>query len=216
MNEYRLLLKYPTRQRPTQFVETLGEYYSKLARPDLAEVVVTCDNDDRTMQQYRDIPYIHYGDHKTKVQAINADVDKAASPWDIVLLVSDDMIPQVHGFDDIIRRAMAQHYADTDGELWFYDGRQDRINTIQCVGRKRYDHLGYLYHPAYTSLWCDNEATDVGLRDGKLAFIRECIIKNESPDWGGRQKSDILYRRNNKFYKSDRKIYEDRKAKGFP
>jgi hypothetical protein len=212
---YRLLLKYPTRARPEQFVETLNEYVFKLDRPDLAEVVISCDIDDSTMAQYGHMTSIHYGRNRTKVQAINADIDKAQSEWDILLLVSDDMIPQVQGYDTKIREQFAKHHPDTDGELWLYDGRQDRINTIQCLGRKRYDHLGYIYHPAYTSLWCDNEATDVGLRDGKLTFVQECIIKNESPDWGGNQRGDELYRRNNKFYHADRRVYEQRKRKGF-
>jgi hypothetical protein len=211
----RLLLKYPTRARPAQFVETLNEYVMKLDRPDLCEVIISCDIDDVTMTQYSHMTAIHYGRNKSKVQAINADMDKARTEWDIVLLVSDDMIPQVKGYDTKIREAFAHNYPDTDGELWLYDGRQTRINTIQCLGRKRYEHLGYIYHPAYTSLWCDNEATEVGLRDGKLTFVQECIIKNESPDWGGNQQGDDLYRKNNRYYHSDRRIYEQRKRKGF-
>jgi hypothetical protein len=214
--KYRLLLKYPTRGRPKQFEETRAMYIGMLDEPDLAEMLVTCDHDDHTMRPYRHNSGVHYGGNHTKIQAINADIGKAQRPWDIVLLVSDDMIPQVKGYDTCIREAMAKNYPDTDGDLWFFDGRQRAINTIQCMGRKRYDTIGHLYHPAYTSLWCDNEATDVGLRDGKLAFIDECIIKNESPDWGGNQKRDRLYLRNNSFYKSDRAIYERRKAQGFP
>lgn len=213
---YRLLLKYPTRGRPKQFEQTAAIYLTLLDAPDLAEIVVTCDHDDQTMRPYRNTAGIHYGGNHSKVQAINADMDKAVQPWDIVLLVSDDMIPQVKGYDTRIREAMARNHPDTDGELWFFDGRQKAINTIQCIGRKRYDALGHIYHPAYTSLWCDNEATDVGLRDGKLTFIDDCIIKNESPDWGGVQKSDRLYARNNGFYKTDRAIYERRKLQGFP
>lgn len=221
----RLLIKYPSRGRKAQFIQTLNIYASRLARPDLCHILVTADNDDAAMKTPAVLSAIescgvsasiHYGPNKSKIEAINADMNKAPEPWDIVLLASDDMIPQIDGYDDAIRLAMRENYPHTQGALWWWDGRQDRINTIQCLGRLEYARLGYLYHPAYLSLWCDNEATDVGLRDGKLMFINRCIIRNESPDWGGNQKRDKLYQRNNRLYNIDRKTYESRKALGFP
>ena len=220
-----LLIKYPTRARPKQFIETLGIYASKLARPDLCHILISADLDDRTMRRPDVLAAIngcgvsasiHYGPNKSKIEAVNANMDQAPDPWDIVLLASDDMIPQEHGYDEAIRIAMRENFPHTDGALWWWDGRQDRINTIQCIGRLEYERLGYIYHPDYLSLWCDNEATDVGLRYKKLIYTGRCIIRNESPDWGGKQKRDELYRRNNKLYNVDRKTYESRKALGFP
>ena len=216
----RLLIKYPTRQRPAQFIATLHEYVSKLAAPDLCHIAVSADITDPTMRQpnvlqaIRDCPVsieINYGRNTSKIQAINADMDKAGT-WDIVLLASDDMIPQFVGYDNAIREA----FKNDPGAIWMWDGRQDRINTIQCLSRGEYERLGYIYHPSYRSLWCDNEATDVGLRDGRLTKVPGLIIKNESPDWGGNQKQDKLYRVNNSWYDKDQKNYERRKVAGFP
>jgi len=220
----RLLIKYPSRQRPDQFVKTLNTYASMVDRPDLCEIIVSADTSDISMHRrvvteaIERCPVkcsIHYGHSRCKVEAINADMEMA-EPWDIVLLASDDMIPQVQGYDNAIQLSMQENYPDTGGGLWWYDGRQKDINTIQCLGRKEYGRLGYLYHPDYKSLWCDNEATDVGRRDNTLRFIDRCIIRNESPDWGGNQKRDPLYRRNNSFYHIDQKTYERRKALNFP
>jgi hypothetical protein len=216
----RLLIKYPSRQRPQQFIETLRAYVANLDSPELCEVIVSVDVNDPTMQRpevrsaIANCPVkcsIHYGRNTSKVQAINADIERAG-PWDIVLLASDDMIPQVKGYDTLIRGA----FLSNPCAIWMWDGRQDRINTIQCLSRAEYDRLGYLYHPSYRSLWCDNEATDVGLRDGRLAKVPGLIIKNESPDWGGNQKQDKLYRVNNSWYQKDQMNYERRKAAGFP
>lgn len=221
----RLLIKYPSRQRPQVFVETFDAYCRNLARPDLCEIIVAADNDDRTMRgdgvlsAINSAPCaasIHYGRHRTKIEAINSFMDSPTKPWDIVLLASDDMIPCEHGYDDSIRDAMQQHYPDTMGALWWPDGKVDSINTIQCLGRALYDSWGYIYHPAYRSLWCDNEATDVGLRDGTLRRMDRTIIRNESPDWGGSHSRDQLYRRNNRLFSIDKATYERRKAKGFP
>lgn len=223
--EYKLLIRYPSRQRPAQFIETLGIYCSMLDRPDLCEIIVTADADDTMMyrssvkQAVKDcapckLP-IQYGRGRGKIDAINRDIEKAG-PWDIVLLASDDMIVQEKGYDTIIREQMARNYPDTDGALWFWDGRQTRINTIECVGRKRYDQFGYLYHPSYKSLWSDNESSEIGLRDGKLTYIDRCIIKNESPDWQGSQVRDSLYKRNNQWFRHDEQNYKRRKALNFP
>lgn len=221
----RLLIKYPSRQRPHVFVETLAAYHGNLARPDLCEIIVAADTDDRTMRSgavtsaVAAAPCaasIHYGRHRNKVEAINSFIDSATRPWDIVLLASDDMIPCERGYDDLIRDAMAEHYPDTMGALWWPDGRVTEINTIQCLGRRLYEAQGSIYHPAYRSLWCDNEATDVGTRDGTLKRMDRTIIRNESPDWGGTHERDSLYRRNNRLFSIDRHTYQQRKAKGFP
>ena len=77
------------------------------ARPDLIGVVVSCDVDDATMTGH-DIQQqlfsvirrfawnaLYYGGSTTKIEACNADVGKVDYPWDIIVLVSDDMIPEV-------------------------------------------------------------------------------------------------------------------------
>ena len=86
-------------------------------------------------------------------------------------------------------------------------------------GRAYYDSLGYIYHPSYKSLFCDNEQTEVGLRDGKLVKVDVELFKKMSPDWRNRGthiRTDELYRRNNRLYVTDKKNYESRKALGFP
>ena len=101
-----------------------------------------------------------FGDSKTKIEACNADIKDV--DFDIVLLASDDMVPQVRGYDTIIKEAMEDYFPNTDGVLWFNDGYQSRaMNTLCILGKKYYDRFGYIYHPDYISLWCDNEFTVV-------------------------------------------------------
>lgn len=217
----KLLIKYPTRERPKQFAKTLHAYRTMLDDIPNTRILVTVDADDRTMFSARDLKWpdtgepieigIHHG--RGKIKAINHGVP--ADGWDILLLASDDMMPQLHGYDNAIRLAFGSYFPDTDGALWIADGRQDRICTIVCVGRKYYERDEYLYHPSYKSLWCDNEWTEVAEARGKLVKLPS-IIRNESPDWGGNQKNDELYRRNNRYYPVDERNYMRRKAAGFP
>ena len=222
----KILIKYPTRSRPDQFVKTLHLYHSMLADKVNTRILVTVDANDRTMWDFWkregkdplvypdtrepiDFGTPHFG--TGKIKAINHDMNKSGE-WDIALLASDDMIPQMAGYDDLIREAFNDNL---DRFLWIADGRQDRIPTIACMGRTYFDRFGYLYHPSYQSLWCDNEQGDVAERD-EVVIKAPCWIRNESPDWGGSQKNDALYRKNNGWYKVDRRNYERRKAQGFP
>ena len=75
------------------------------------------------------------GASKTKIEAVNADIDRVGG-WDVLLVISDDMFCRRKGWDSLIIQNMNTHFPDTDGSLWFYDGSQRKINTIPCLGRK--------------------------------------------------------------------------------
>jgi hypothetical protein len=46
------------------------------------------------------------------------------------MLASDDMIPVVSGYDQIIRNDMYENFKNTDGVLWYNDGGQTIITTL--------------------------------------------------------------------------------------
>jgi hypothetical protein len=225
----KLLIHYPTRSRAEQFISTLSKYVSLLSGKHEVQIVASADEDDASMRQAEvfstkisllltEIGSIHYGNSKSKIEACNADMD-VCPDWDIVLLASDDMIPQVQDYDDIIIQAMQQHFPDTDGALWFNDGTdatKKGLNTLSILGRKYYERFGYIYHPDYKSYFCDNEHTEVAQQLGKLQYIDQVIIKHEHPVWGGNfDKNDKLYKQNDKHWKHDKALFEKRKKVNF-
>ena len=220
----RILLKCPTRSRPAQFVRVLNQYISLANRPDLLGVCVTCDLDDATMTadsvqyQIKNITYktawseIYYGNSKTKIEAVNADIASVPWEWDMVVLVSDDMVPQIKGYDEVLRSHMT---ADKDGILWVNDGTQGKnLNTISIMGRKMYDSFGYIYHPAYKSLFCDTEFTDLCTSSlaSKTTYIPTVLIRHEHPGTGFSQKYDQLYAKNQTYWSADMNTYIARKT----
>lgn len=212
----RILLKYPTRSRPELFKSTLTKYIETASQP--LRVVVTIDRPDLTMNNAKMLDWMaergveyHVGDSTTKIQAINADIPPAG--WDILALASDDHLPVKEGWDDVIRSVMPE---DLDALVWTKDIRQSKICLMPFIGKTYYDRFGYIYHPSYVSLWCDNEQTDVARLLGKLVYHDEELFRNESADWGGSVPMDRLYRKNNGYYRLDGRNYERRKAKGFP
>jgi hypothetical protein len=220
----KLLIKFPTRGRPDKFFNVLDLYINKAQNLDKIAFLITLDTDDITMnnssvvsrlKQYQSKVKLLYffGDSKTKIQAINADLEKV-SGWDILLLASDDMIPVVQGYDYIIRKDMNDHFRDFDGVLWYNDGGQNNINTLSILGKKYYDRFGYIYHPDYISLWCDNEFTEVSKKLNKVYQSEQVIIEHQHPVY---QKTnyDSLYVKNESYYNIDQQTYKRRESKNF-
>ena len=217
-----ILLKCPTRSRPKQVIETLRSYVQLANQPNRLGVCVSCDTDDESMHDLN-VEYhitklpvawvrIFYNDNKSKIQAVNADMDKIDWKWDIVILVSDDMIPKVKGYDDRIREKMP---LSTDAIVWINDGTQgNTLNTLSIMGRTMYDSFGYIYHPSYKSLFCDTEFTDLckGSLVSKCAYIDDILNQHEHPGTGFPQKQDTLYQKNQQYWSQDMETYISRKT----
>lgn len=217
----KLLIKFPTRNRKEQFFSTFNKYQEFIVE-DTTKFSITIDEDDKTMNNDEVIneitSYVNtevtIGNSVSKVDAINRDID-VNSDWDIILLASDDMIPQIKGFDKIINTLMSTTYPDTDGILFFNDGfQQDKLNTLCILGKKYYQRFGYIYQPEYKSTWCDNEFMKVGNILKKQTYFPMTIIKHEHPDWGY-GKHDVIHNKNFKDLDFDRNLYYFREKNNF-
>jgi len=217
----KILYKYPSRNRWRWFRETLEIYYAMMSENCDFQFLITLDDDDKNMLvpevreflDYQPNLIYKFGKSKTKIEACNADMN-LVSDWDILVLVSDDMIPVVQDFDKIIVGGMEKHFPDTDGVLHFNDGflGKDRTATLSIMGRKMYERFGYVYYPAYKSFFCDNEFTEVVRKLEKIIYFPQVIIKHA---WKGNE-GDDLYRRNTRMCNIDETTYKRRRALGFP
>ena len=221
MKTLKILVKFPTRERPKQFLKVLKLLNEKATDRNNINYLITVDSNDPTMtpqvlDQAMNVNNvtISHGKSDSKIHACNRDM--VIGGWDIVILVSDDMVPQLDGWDEILRQAMTKYYPDTDGALWFNDGYQPRTCTLTVFGKKYYDRFGWLYHPDYHSLFCDNEQTEVGLASGKLKYLELVLFKHEHFANNPAVKRDALYDRNEALFNLDKETYERRKAQGFP
>lgn len=225
-----ILVKMPSRSRPEKLISNIQEYYEKATNKTSIGFLVSIDEDDETQQVVLDWygknkigVLLKIGKSESKIHACNRDIEQVTEfglDWDIVVLASDDMRVQVHGWDEIIRQNMAKHFQDTDGCLWFNDGAKHSagakqvICTLSIIGRKYYDQYGYIYYPGYKSFFCDNEFTEVAAAQKKITYIDQVIIRHEHPHWGyGKQ--DDLYKENQKYWKHDQELYHSRKQSAF-
>jgi hypothetical protein len=182
--------------------------------------MMSIDNDDEVTLSNIELfngCFIDIDSSPNKIHAINRNMDKAPK-WDIVVVMSDDMACQVKGFDEVIRRGFDVHEftdqptgIDLDQALWFFDGWQHNICTLVVMGRTRYEKFGYLYHPDYISLWCDNEWTEVN----EPKKFDQILFLHLHPAWKQGEPMDALYQRNEAYFQHDKATYERRKAEGF-
>lgn len=212
----KILYNIATRNRPHQLDEVLTNLAIHCQQDFL--VCVKVDNDDKFFEDYRSVVQFHsevYGFHiwffggtsVSKVDAINRNIQ--VDGWDILVNLSDDQRFIMPGFDSIIRQHMEE-----DCFLHFPDEMARSLCTMSIMSRMYYDRFGYVYHPSYKSLWCDNEATEVAQLLGKYKFVDQVLFKHYHHAWGLASK-DELYNRNDKYWNQDKRNYQQRKKRNF-
>ena len=213
-----ILMKVTSRERPNSLLQCVNKYIEMAADPDKMVWLFTFDTDDQlTTPIIKELPKnseIVFGKSLNKIHAINRDVNQFDKRWDILLNISDDQLPVVKGYDNIIRRNMP---SSLDASLWFNDGWQNRINTQEIIGFNYYQRTKEIYNSQYKSFFCDNESTIVAERLGCLIRSNECIIKHFHPGWDNSQKhrQDNLYKSNDKYWNEDKETFSKRKAINF-
>lgn len=213
-----LLFKYATRGRPEWFKQTLCGYLDNLSGRHNAEFRISIDEDDLSMNNPDMLKWIadkgasvYVGPAgRTKIQAINADMEGA--DFDILVCVSDDMEVKEKGFDDIIVQDM-QRFHDGPGALHYNDGKhgKDMLITLSVMNKALYDRFGYIYCPAYESVWCDNEFTDIAKMMDCYWYSPRVIIEHNWMKHG----SDEVYRKNAPQFCRDKEVYLNRKKNNF-
>jgi hypothetical protein len=223
---YRILIKFPTRNRPQKFIQAIKEMYVGIGDKANTKIVVTADIDDPTMYNKETLQAVHpfiinygleieFGKSESKIDAVNRDLEKYKD-WDIIVVMSDDMKWTTQSFDYQIRKNFETFFPDTDGIMHYNDGfAGDRLITMPIMGRKYFDRFGYIYHPSYKSLWCDNEMTDVVRQLGKVAYIDQSIFRHEHyHNIGGHMDEQLKHTES--FSARDKDNYEMRKHNNFP
>lgn len=215
-----ILFAFPSRSRPERLERQMRELTRHLAQPDKCHVNFVIDDDDPKREQYlkviEQVSLSHSvtgGKSENKIHAVNRAVSECSYQWDAVVVMSDDMRIVMYRFDDSIRKHLSEN---NDQLLHYNDGYANAtLVTFAIMGRKYYDRFGFIYNPAYVSLWCDNEQMDIADWLGRRKYMPEQIVLHEHPANKHRHLDDAQYRKTESFYRSDEKTYRLRKADNF-
>jgi hypothetical protein len=224
-----LLVKFPTRQRQKRFFEVFASYMQLASNRHHIEWIISMDEDDLEMNNPevketfdkliamgQDIKYF-YGPNKTKIEAMNADMEKASTDWEVLYLAQDDMLPIVQDWDERMLNLVFGGFPDLDGCIWPPDGygNSQTTSTVVLMGRQWYERFQYIYYPEYKSVYCDNEYTDVALSYDKIRKVPDRLVEHK---WVGVNGRDELCDRNESTanYEHDRQLFVQRTLAGFP
>jgi hypothetical protein len=223
---YKILFKFATRSRTEKFFAGIDNIIDNVSDKNNFKILVSADMDDLSMFNKhvakRLIPYVEkgyvipvFGTSKSKIDAINRDMQHAPADWDILVNFSDDMEFNVYGFDQIIREKFTIHFQDTNGNIYFNDGFvQDKVSTMSIIGRQYYNQFNFIYHPSYFSLWCDNEYTEIAQRKNKIQYFPQNIYTHNHAVNLGVVGDDLLVK-TEAYYEQDKKNYLERQSKNF-
>ena len=213
----RLLLKFPSRNRPQALRECLDSAIANLEGRG-ARFLVSLDEDDPQAAAYRAIlnsyaATVRWGRSRNKIHAVNRDIPD--DDWEVLAVISDDMRVVAPGFDRQIASDMRESFGGTDGFLHYDDGfAGERLATIPVMGREYYERFGYVYHPDYRALWCDNEQMDAARLLQRYRYIPKVLIEHRHAGNVGAA-LDGLYQANERFFEQDRETYLARAAHRF-
>ena len=219
----KILFKFPTRQRAAKVCPLLDRYYAKLSHQLPFEFVLSCDEDDSSMnnakmraklQKYAHLT-VHFGPRVSKIEAVNRDIDQHLD-FDILVIISDDMTPVAQNYDLTIANLMQEKFPDYDGVLHFFDGHVGaELNTLPIIGRKYYQRFNYVYYPEYLSICCDLEYTLVAQLLGKLYYSDQLLIRHDHGGYTGKKDALFWHNESKSFWAHDKQILQSRKAQNF-
>lgn len=217
-----LLIKYATRGRWRQFFAAIDNIYATI-RTNQFKIVVSADTDDVEMncnevrefcKRYHNVE-LHYGNHASKVAAINDDFNPLTR-WKWCVNMSDDMTFVTPGWDYKMLDDIKFNLEFLGEEMhydWFghwNDGFVgSKLPTLNVCGRDYFNRQMYIYHPAYKSVSCDAEEMFKAKMLGKYHYFDEVYFQHRHPA-NMREPSDYVYRRNHEFGENDTKVFFQR------
>lgn len=200
---FKILFKYPSRGRPEKFFRGLDSIYNNLSDKSNFHISCTLDEDDPSMNNpnvlaqlwsYPNLS-IAWGRSISKIHAINRDMPDLAD-YKIIICMSDDMIFNLYGFDDIIRVDMNALLPGFDGILNYLDkDTNGSLATLYVAGVNWYRRRGNIYHPSYWSLWADNEEQEAAILARKYHFIGTIIYWHANPAYYPNEGRDEQFER---------------------
>lgn len=203
---------YPSRSRPEICKATLSKWIECAYLPEAIEWIVSVDQDDPCLSEY--VKFYNPGKfileisrNRSCVDAINIAASKCTG--DLLVVISDDFLP-FNGWDGDLKNEV---FGKEDFLLKTRDGIQPTLVTLPILDRKYYNRFGYVYHPSYFHLHCDEEMTIVSLMLGK--YIKSNLFFEHCHHSVGKFQRDALSDRNDASWGQGQSVLEHRAKDNF-
>lgn len=211
----KISLIHPSRGRANMALKTFQEWFEKSSGEIELEHVICVDSTDPQLKEYRKLfaatsSKLIVADTDNCVAATNT-AAKAATGDILFYLAEDFRCPQnwdlllANKFTGIKKPLCVKV---NDGLTEFTAG----IITHPAINKLLYKKLGYMWHPAYRSMFVDEDLYHTVKNNGWLAEAPELKFTHEHQKQG----TDETYKHTNANWETGKKVFEERKAKNFP
>lgn len=134
----------------------------------------------------------------------------------VLVQVTDDFSPPMH-WDQKLLELQPSGWIDGEYVVHVDDGYVRDLCTLAIITRKRFERIGYLFHPDFLSLFSDTELTAVAKRDGVLLEAMHLLFEHKHPDCKKRERDAVdLKHASSERWKQGEALFNLRKSRGFP
>jgi len=216
-------LIHPSRGRPQKSFETSQEWISKAGVE--TQLIVSLDIDDPTNEDYynaysklepNDYPLsfgISLNNNTCVVEAANHAAKHAI--FDILVYLSDDFkcfdnwgVEVAKHFEGVTKPLLIK----VDDKLQAFT---KDVLTIPIMNKALYNELGYFFHPAYKSMFVDQDLYWTVKNMGAIKGCPELVFEHHHYVNGKSQK-DETYERSTANWNQGKNLYQQRRAQNFP
>lgn len=179
---------YASRSRPDKFFAALDNIFS-LSFLHNFEIIAALDYDDPIMNNdevrerllwYHPKVKPYYGISTGKVNAINREIGNISKDTSIVCCHSDDMVFIKRNYDlDII-----EAFKNFSGLVHFPDQVKRKLCTYAMLSKDYLDLDGWIYHPKFISVYCDDFQQQLAIKRGRYKFVDKKILEHRHHFWG--------------------------------
>jgi len=208
-----ITLIHPSRGRAQKSFETSSEWISKAGVE--TELIVSCDSDDPALRDYSVLyeQKIIINQNTCVVEATNHAAKLAK--FDVMVYLSDDF----RCFDNWGVEVMKHFEGVTKPLLIKVDDKLQAFTkdvlTIPIMNKALYNELGYFFHPAYKSMFCDQDLYYTVKNMGAIKGCPELIFEHHHYV-NGKAKKDETYERSTGNWNQGKNLYSQRLAQNFP
>lgn len=171
----RISIIHPSRNRPEQAYNTAINWLNKAYYKANIQYILSLDEDEPLLKEYdkffmNNMPglvdtlgCVHK--NKSAIEAINNACPHVNG--DLLIVISDDFDCPLN-WDRLLLEALE---GKSDFLVKTQDGLQKTLITLPIMDREYYERFGYIYHPDYLHMHCDEEMTIVGHMLGRVITL---------------------------------------------
>lgn len=205
---------HPTRGRKQQALKTMSKWLFNADRPYDIEYIFSTDIDDTDkwtsridilpnfMVNSSQIKHIEVlkNDNKSAIEAINFAAKRCSG--DLIIVCSDDFECPEH-WDTLLLNELE---GKSDFVLKTDDEYQPTLVSLPIMDRIFYERYGYIYHPDYLHMFCDQEMTAVALMTGK--YLKSTLKFPHHHYTTGKTEKDEINVKNDMTWKQGQRLFD--------